>query len=310
MGSMLVGALVSTPLWVAVSQKVNDNKKMSVVAGLLMVASFVPMIFAVTRWQWMATLALFGVSLGGQWFMDPPTMGDVLDDAAVRTGKREQSIYYGYQTFITRFGEALKAGVIALAHILTGFVEGRADAGRPAGREPRGVEARDLRHPGPHRHRPRAPGAGDDDRLLAPVRPDARRRRQRTGRSSRRWGSRTMDAARKRVAVIGSGMAGLTAGAYLARDGHRVTVYEQYPEPGGVTATITKDGFSWDLGPLLLEGFGPGDIGTKILTEMGVPAERGRDRSPPSRATGASSFPTSRCGGRPNTRARCGEGTS
>ena len=124
MGSMLVGALVSTPLWVAVSQKVNDNKKMSIVAGLLMVASFVPMIFAVTRWQWVATLALFGVSLGGQWFMDPPTMGDVLDDAAVRTGKREQSIYYGFQTFITRFGEALKAAVIALAHIATGFVEG------------------------------------------------------------------------------------------------------------------------------------------------------------------------------------------
>ncbi len=124
MGAMLVGAIVSTPLWVAVSQKVNDNKKMSIFAGLLMVASFVPMVFAVTQWQWMATIGLFGVSLGGQWFMDPPTMGDVLDDAAVRTGKREQSIYYGFQTFITRFGEAFKALVIAVAHITTGFVEG------------------------------------------------------------------------------------------------------------------------------------------------------------------------------------------
>ena len=124
MGAMLVGALVSTPLWVAVSQKVNDNKRMSIAAGLLMTVSFVPMVFAVTQWQWILTIALFGVSLGGQWFMDPPTMGDVLDDAAVRTGKREQSIYYGFQTFITRFGEALKAFVIAVAHIATGFVEG------------------------------------------------------------------------------------------------------------------------------------------------------------------------------------------
>jgi glycoside/pentoside/hexuronide:cation symporter, GPH family len=124
MGSMLVGALVSTPLWVTISQRVRDNKKMSIAAGLLMTVSFVPMIFAVTQLQWMATLALFGVSLGGQWFMDPPTMGDVLDDAAVRTGKREQSIYYGFQTFITRFGEAFKAMVIALAHIATGFKEG------------------------------------------------------------------------------------------------------------------------------------------------------------------------------------------
>jgi phytoene dehydrogenase-like protein len=70
---------------------------------------------------------------------------------------------------------------------------------------------------------------------------------------------------RKRVAVIGSGMAGLVAGASLARDGHSVTVYEQFPEPGGVTATITRDGFSWDLGPLLLEGFGPEEAATRIL---------------------------------------------
>lgn len=82
---------------------------------------------------------------------------------------------------------------------------------------------------------------------------------------------------RKRVAVIGSGMAGLTAGAYLAREGHRVVVYEQYHEPGGVTATVTRDGFSWDLGPLILEGFGPDEIGAKILREIGVPEARVRD---------------------------------
>jgi phytoene dehydrogenase-like protein len=86
-----------------------------------------------------------------------------------------------------------------------------------------------------------------------------------------------MEATKKRVAVIGSGMAGLVAGAYLARDGHKVRVYERYPEPGGVTATIAQDGFSWDLGPLLLEGFGPGEIGTRILEEIGVPAPRARD---------------------------------
>jgi phytoene desaturase len=85
-----------------------------------------------------------------------------------------------------------------------------------------------------------------------------------------------VEADQKRVAVIGSGMAGLVAGAYLARQGHTVTVYEQYPQPGGVTATITRDGFAWDLGPLLLEGFGPEEAGTRILEEIGVPAARAR----------------------------------
>jgi all-trans-retinol 13,14-reductase len=70
--------------------------------------------------------------------------------------------------------------------------------------------------------------------------------------------------------IIGSGMAGLTAGAYLAKAGHAVTVYEQFATPGGVTATVTQDGFGWDIGPLILEGFAPGDKARVILEELGV----------------------------------------
>ncbi|MCK4238068.1 MAG: oleate hydratase, partial [Candidatus Lokiarchaeota archaeon] len=44
--------------------------------------------------------------------------------------------------------------------------------------------------------------------------------------------------------IIGSGLSGLTAGAYLVREGYDVTIYEQFSEIGGVTATIHKDGYS------------------------------------------------------------------
>ncbi len=73
-----------------------------------------------------------------------------------------------------------------------------------------------------------------------------------------------------KVVIIGSGMSGLTAGAYLARAGHAVTIFEQFPTPGGVTATVKQAGFGWDIGPLLLEGFAPGDKGRRILEELGV----------------------------------------
>ena len=41
-------------------------------------------------------------------------------------------------------------------------------------------------------------------------------------------------ATRKRVAILGSGPAGLTAGYYLSRKGHEVTIFEQASLPGGV----------------------------------------------------------------------------
>ncbi|MHA1105512.1 MAG: FAD-dependent oxidoreductase [Promethearchaeota archaeon] len=36
------------------------------------------------------------------------------------------------------------------------------------------------------------------------------------------------------IAVIGSGLAGLTAAALLVKEGHSITVYEQHERIGGV----------------------------------------------------------------------------
>jgi phytoene dehydrogenase-like protein len=56
--------------------------------------------------------------------------------------------------------------------------------------------------------------------------------------------------------IVGAGLSGLTAGSYLAKSGHQVTVFEQYWRPGGVTAPFERDGYRWDLGQLLIEGLG------------------------------------------------------
>jgi phytoene dehydrogenase-like protein len=80
-----------------------------------------------------------------------------------------------------------------------------------------------------------------------------------------------------KIVVIGSGLAGLTAGAALAQRGHSVTIFEQYSQPGGVTAPYTADGFRWDLGQLLIEGLGPDEPLGRILAALGI-ADRVRVR--------------------------------
>ncbi len=70
--------------------------------------------------------------------------------------------------------------------------------------------------------------------------------------------------------IIGSGISGLTAASYLTKAGHQVTVYEQYHVVGGVTASLEGKGYLWDLGQLVLEGFGPGEQVGLILAELGL----------------------------------------
>jgi len=124
MAFMLIGALISMPIWTIIAQKVNNNKKMSLVAGIVMFLTFLPMFFVDGFLFFMIALFLFGIGLGGQWFMDPPTMGDVLDDITIRSGKREAAIYYGYQAFFIRLSGSFQALIFALVHILTGFPSG------------------------------------------------------------------------------------------------------------------------------------------------------------------------------------------
>lgn len=71
-----------------------------------------------------------------------------------------------------------------------------------------------------------------------------------------------------RISIIGAGLAGLTAGAYLSQKGHQIQIYEQYTDVGGVAATISQDGYRWDIGPLLLEGLGPNEPIRNILEEL------------------------------------------
>ena len=54
----------------------------------------------------------------------------------------------------------------------------------------------------------------------------------------------------KKIAVIGAGFAGLSAAAYLAKEGYGVDVYEKNETVGGRARQLrTDNGYVFDMGP-------------------------------------------------------------
>ena len=54
---------------------------------------------------------------------------------------------------------------------------------------------------------------------------------------------------KKNIAIIGSGFSSLSAACYLAKKGHKVTVYEKNEELGGRARQFKANGFTFDMGP-------------------------------------------------------------
>jgi len=67
--------------------------------------------------------------------------------------------------------------------------------------------------------------------------------------------------------IVGGGIAGLTAAAYLSRAGHKVLLIEKNSECGGLVNSFTRDGFHFDAGVRALEDAG---IIFPMLKDLGI----------------------------------------
>jgi len=72
------------------------------------------------------------------------------------------------------------------------------------------------------------------------------------------------------VAIIGGGIAGLTAAALLAKQGQSVAVFEQTARVGGRAETLITSGFHLNLGPHALYR---GGWAARVLGELGITIE-------------------------------------
>ena len=53
----------------------------------------------------------------------------------------------------------------------------------------------------------------------------------------------------RKIIVIGAGFSGLSAAAYLSRQGFEVEILEKHSQPGGRARKLEAEGFSFDMGP-------------------------------------------------------------
>lgn len=73
-----------------------------------------------------------------------------------------------------------------------------------------------------------------------------------------------------KITIIGAGLSGLTFGALAAKDGHKVTIYEKNPKPGGVVALLEHDGYKFEQGPLLIGDMLEGEPIYEFLKELEI----------------------------------------
>lgn len=75
---------------------------------------------------------------------------------------------------------------------------------------------------------------------------------------------------KKKVLIIGAGIAGLSAGSYLARNGYDVEIFEAHNKPGGVCTAWKRGGYTFDYCIHWLMGTRPGTGFDTIWKELGM----------------------------------------
>jgi phytoene dehydrogenase-like protein len=75
---------------------------------------------------------------------------------------------------------------------------------------------------------------------------------------------------KKNVVIVGAGISGLTAAAYLSNEGHKVTLIEKSEDLGGLVGSFTRDGFLFDNGIRGVENSG---TLFPMLRQLGIKVE-------------------------------------
>jgi C-3',4' desaturase CrtD len=82
------------------------------------------------------------------------------------------------------------------------------------------------------------------------------------------------------VAVVGAGVAGLTAAALLAAEGLEVVLLEAHSQSGGCAGTFRRGPYTFDVGATQVAGFEPAGSHARLFRHFGLPLPAARPLDP------------------------------
>jgi len=128
LGALLLGSLISIPVWLKILKKTNNNKKTYIIGSLILCALTVPIGFFQTEIDLMIMLFFFGIGNGCVWTIGMPVLySNAQDDFVVRTGKNQKGILVGTWAVIGLITAFIDEALITLVFTFTGFEAGIPD---------------------------------------------------------------------------------------------------------------------------------------------------------------------------------------
>ncbi|MBY8979153.1 MAG: MFS transporter [Candidatus Lokiarchaeota archaeon] len=124
MAALLIGMFVSMPIWSKIADKTNNDRKTIIIAATFLTIVTIPLFFIDNYPIMIIAILIWGMGEGGYWVMLSPVRSTVIDEAVVMSGRRNEGIYQGFQTFVSRAALVAQALSFSIVHTITGFIEG------------------------------------------------------------------------------------------------------------------------------------------------------------------------------------------
>jgi len=127
MAGIILAQPLTAPIWYKIALKIGSKYGL-IIGNTMMGLGLIPLLFVPNgpngALLTVISMVLVGIGGGGRIMVVYPIWSDVIDEATVNNEKREEGLYQGINTFITRLSIAGQVVIFLLVRILSGYTAG------------------------------------------------------------------------------------------------------------------------------------------------------------------------------------------